>query len=308
MSESPWIKFYPSDWLAGTRGMSATEAGVYINLIAMMYESEGYLTLDMTRLARLCGATGPVFKRAFDALVDTGKIVIHGDQITNNRVLETLLIRTEKSGLAKQSANSRWAKKDNENNDGVDANAFETQCESDAYQKPDTRINPVSPNGDTTLLSRSRGLRSEGRSPRQAKMEAKQRDVDRDFEAWWLLYPRRVAKGQARKAYLKARSGADAAILAEGAKRYSAEVSGKDPDFIKHPATWLNGECWSDERADPAKSEHRIAGGRYEPTEAELRTATRKFSENGYWLNAYGPRPDMVSTKVPKHIRQEFGL
>lgn len=308
MSESPWIKFYPSDWLAGTRGMSATEAGVYINLIAMMYESEGYLTLDMTRLARLCGATGPVFKRAFDALVDTGKIVIHGDQITNNRVLETLLIRTEKSGLAKQSANSRWAKKDNENNDGVDANAFETQCESDAYQKPDTRINPVSPNGDTTLLSRSRGLRSEGRSPRQAKMEAKQRDVDRDFEAWWLLYPRRVAKGQAREAYLKARSGADAAILAEGAKRYSAEVSGKDPDFIKHPATWLNGECWSDERADPAKSEHRIAGGRYEPTEAELRTATRKFSENGYWLNAYGPRPDMVSTKVPKHIRQEFGL
>ena len=45
MSESPWIKFYPSDWLAGTRGMSATEAGVYINLIAMMYESDGYLKI-----------------------------------------------------------------------------------------------------------------------------------------------------------------------------------------------------------------------------------------------------------------------
>jgi uncharacterized protein YdaU (DUF1376 family) len=306
VSESPWIKFYPSDWLAGTRGMSATEAGVYINLIAMMYERDGYLTLDMTRLARLCGATGPVFKRAFDTLVDTGKIVIQGDQITNNRVLETLLIRTEKSGLAKQSANSRWAKKDNENNDGDDANAFETQCESDAYQKPDTRINPVSPNGDTTLLSRSRGLRSEGTAPRQAKMEAKQRDVDRDFEAWWLLYPRREAKAKARKAYLKALKSVDRDVLAEGAKRYSAAVSGTDPGFIKHPAKWLQDERWSDE--PPPKPDARVLRVRYAPTEAELRTATRKFKETGHWLNAYGPRPDMVSTKVPKHIRQEFGL
>ena len=47
---------------------------------------------------------------------------------------------------------------------------------------------------------------------------------------------------------------------------------------------------------------------RYEPTEAELRTATRKFKESGFWLNSYGPRPDMQSTRVPKHIRQEFGL
>lgn len=153
-----------------------------------------------------------------------------------------------------------------------------------------------------------KGLRAEGGSPRQAEMEPKQRKMDAEFEAWWLLYPRRVAKGQARKAYFKARDGTEAIVLAEGAKRYSAAMSGKDPDFIKHPSTWLNGECWSDEAAEPAKQDHQITGGRYQPTEAELRTATRKFKESGFWLNSYGPRPDMQSTKVPKHIRQEFGI
>ena len=38
MSKMPWIRFFPSDWLAGTRGMSAVETGVYITLIATMYE------------------------------------------------------------------------------------------------------------------------------------------------------------------------------------------------------------------------------------------------------------------------------
>ena len=39
----PWFKFYPSDWLGGTRGLTAEETGVYITMIAMMYEAGGGL-------------------------------------------------------------------------------------------------------------------------------------------------------------------------------------------------------------------------------------------------------------------------
>lgn len=81
------------------------------------------------------------------------------------------------------------------------------------------------------------------------------------FEAFWERYPRRVAKGEARKAWpaaVKAASagrlgppeeiarGAIQAILA-GAERYAAERRGADPKFVAHPASWLRAERWGDE-------------------------------------------------------------
>jgi hypothetical protein len=33
--------------------------------------------------------------------------------------------------------------------------------------------------------------------------------------------------------------------------RYAAEVQGRDPNYIKHPATWLSGQGWLDEPAPP---------------------------------------------------------
>jgi hypothetical protein len=39
---------------------------------------------------------------------------------------------------------------------------------------------------------------------------------------------------------------------AESSKRYAAAQDGKDPTYIKHPATWLNGKCWLDEPAHAA--------------------------------------------------------
>lgn len=71
----PWFKFYPSDWLAGTRGLSAAETGVYITLISMMHEREAPLDMDDTRLARLCGLPARNFRRAIEALMDQGKLV-----------------------------------------------------------------------------------------------------------------------------------------------------------------------------------------------------------------------------------------
>jgi hypothetical protein len=39
--------------------------------------------------------------------------------------------------------------------------------------------------------------------------------------------------------------------LVSGAKRYAAERAGQDGKYTKHPATWLNNECWADEPARP---------------------------------------------------------
>jgi len=66
------------------------------------------------------------------------------------------------------------------------------------------------------------------------------------FEAWWLEYPRKVGKGQARPAYKRALAKASAEVLLAASKRYAERVATTEPRFIAHPTTWLNGERWLD--------------------------------------------------------------
>jgi len=65
------------------------------------------------------------------------------------------------------------------------------------------------------------------------------------FDAFWMAYPRKVAKGDARKAYAKAIQTADPEIITLGAHRLANDPNRVDK-FTPHPATWLNGERWND--------------------------------------------------------------
>lgn len=70
------------------------------------------------------------------------------------------------------------------------------------------------------------------------------------FLAFWQIYPRRVAKKAAERSYLKALSeGAKPEDIISGVKRYIAHIQEKEIQlqFVKHPATWLNGWCFEDE-------------------------------------------------------------
>ena len=79
-------------------------------------------------------------------------------------------------------------------------------------------------------------------------------DVDGEFAAFWELYPNKVSKPHALKAWRKARRSADApaviAGLAPWLARWKAEQTEKK--FIPHASTWLNGERWTDAPAEPA--------------------------------------------------------
>lgn len=73
-----------------------------------------------------------------------------------------------------------------------------------------------------------------------------------DFDSWYALYPRKVAKGAARKAYAKALKIASHDVLCAAARAFSAKQT--DKQFIPYPATWLNQERWLDEEATPKAS------------------------------------------------------
>jgi len=82
------------------------------------------------------------------------------------------------------------------------------------------------------------------------------------FARFWALYPRKVAKPQAEKAWAKLKVTADlfATIATALAKQVASPDWLKDNgQFIPHPATWLNGRRWEDE-VKPAGTVHTFPG------------------------------------------------
>jgi hypothetical protein len=91
---------------------------------------------------------------------------------------------------------------------------------------------------------------------------------DSAFEKFWRVFPRKVAKLKAEKVYasiIKSKRTSVDELLAS-AVRYAAERATEDPQFTKHPTTWLNGGCWADEPkptnrfATPSRADSAIAG------------------------------------------------
>lgn len=139
MSDMPWFQFYPNDWLAGTRGLSAVETGIYITLIATMYDRAGPIPNDIGMLSRLCGCSQRQFRDAVDRLVEANKLMVTEAGLWNQRVADELQARETKSVKAKSSAESRWGKKHKQKQNTAYANAPKQQCETDASQKSEVR-------------------------------------------------------------------------------------------------------------------------------------------------------------------------
>jgi hypothetical protein len=99
-------------------------------------------------------------------------------------------------------------------------------------------INPPSPEQAALRLATEE---------RPAQTENPKPPPDR-FEEFWSIYPRRVAKGAARKAFASAiRRGIDPDVIIAGVEMYAVTRAGEPQKYTKHPATWLNHECWEDE-------------------------------------------------------------
>lgn len=93
-------------------------------------------------------------------------------------------------------------------------------------------------------------LHSNAYANQMQRREEKRREdetIAADFDAWYSGYPKKVAKGAAKKAFETARKKVDLDTLTKGRDAYVKAVKDADKKFIKNPATWLNGECWDDE-------------------------------------------------------------
>lgn len=170
MSDSPFIKFYPSDFLGGTSGLSPAERGVYITLLCLIYEQDGPIQRDDARLARRCGAPKATFKRILSALILDGKITDESGALSNRRAEKALVDRQIRSQNATIAANKKWRaqrEKNQEKQGSSDTVASATQYASDASQKPepDTEVTSVT----SFAAHRSKSPESEAAEPAPQK-------------------------------------------------------------------------------------------------------------------------------------------
>lgn len=103
-----------------------------------------------------------------------------------------------------------------------------TSSVTPAVAAPNLELTQLIPTGSQSLSARS--------------------TADDLFAEFWRRYPLRKAKGAARTAFTKALKRAPAERILAGAEAYANDPD-RDPDFTKHPATWLNAGCWDDEPA-----------------------------------------------------------
>ena len=78
-------------------------------------------------------------------------------------------------------------------------------------------------------------------------LQTKETDMQIEFSDFWGMYPRRVAKKDARKAWEKIPPTMHNKILTSLFEWRRIWTDRGEIEYVPYPASWLNGERWEDE-------------------------------------------------------------
>ena len=221
MTSLPYMQLYVSDYLADTAHLNAQQHGAYM-LLLMNYWQRGK-PLDNTgnRLAYVARMTAEEWEDNCDILAEF--FWVDGDIWTHARVENDLAKVREKSEQASFAGVKSGVQRKR--------NARSTEMQ-DELNEPSTDV--------------------------EQTLNHKDKDKDKDkniFEQFWQIYPLKVGKGTASKAWLKAIKRGSPQMITEGAERYANDPN-RDPEFTAHPATWLNADRWLDSPLPPRRSQN----------------------------------------------------
>jgi hypothetical protein len=100
---------------------------------------------------------------------------------------------------------------------------------------------------ETAEASPTLPLGREGMGRESKKTSSKPAASKDAFDAFWRVYPRKVGKEAARKAYERALKLATPEQIMAGLDTLRMQVAGKDQQFTPHASTWLAAGRWDDE-------------------------------------------------------------
>lgn len=132
-----------------------------------------------------------------------------------------------------------------------------TICNYDKYQSQDSDDGPAERPAYGPTKGQQRATTKEVKKER--KKEHSSLSQER-FDLFWEKYPRKAGKKDAFKAWEKQKCfNGHFELIMEKVEVFSSSCSGKDPQFIPLPSTWINGERWNDEIIN-SKGNEKIGG------------------------------------------------
>ena len=230
------MKLYWADYHKDTRHLSRSEHGAYFLLLGEAWNRGGYLPDDDVLLARLSLSTPDEWAAMKDVVMAFFRPAPKG-RWRHKRVAEELASYIEVSRKRKAAGKIGGA-----------ANLGKTRGNQQANATAIAKQKPTKPEPEPE---------PERRELKLSVVDAFAPTRDAEFEAWWSLYPRKVGKLAARKAYDRARQEATGEALRDGVKR---AIWPADEKYIPNPATWLNSGRWMDAAPAPKPMAERRVG------------------------------------------------
>jgi uncharacterized protein YdaU (DUF1376 family) len=257
-----FLKFYGSDFLNATAAWTMEERGIYITLLWYAWVNGG-LPAEIDRIDRMA----PGAKACWPLLESKFPIGTDGLRRNPRQERDRATMRAKSESAAKRGrrgAEQRWSSHGNShqlatdqpsNPDGYGMASQSSEFRGQSSDPESESENKHLLNGDAVERDSVSGNTETGRRKRWQPSEA-------DFEEFYRRYPRRVGRGAARKAYMKA-----VAVLVQhldiieeygpeymlnALDRYTSDPRTKalEPQFIPHPATWLNSHRFIDALED----------------------------------------------------------
>jgi uncharacterized protein YdaU (DUF1376 family) len=236
-------------YLGDTTHLTTLEHGAYLLLLMSMWRAGGMLPNDDKKLARFTRLGAQQWRRIKPTIMEF--FTVDGDVIIQQRLHEEYIAVKQRSKVASNNARAKYKKT---NNVGP-ADAVPDASQTPALHNHTHNQKDIFDSNESQISESS--LRSERA---------------RDFDVFWDVYPNKVGKAAAKKAFEKATKRTDLPILMAGLDRY---IHKTDDRPWCNPATWLNQDRWEDRPAMNGHNQPRMS--RTELTRANL---MRKFADD----------------------------
>ncbi len=239
-TKDPAVLFYTGDFLTGSCGLTMEERGQYITLLCLQHQ-QGPLTEKQVRLA-----VGMLSEDVRAKFVTDEEGRLYNERMALEMEKRASYI-SDQSKKGKKGAESRWHRHNIGNGTAIAQPMHrQWQCEN---ENKNININ--------NNLSNDRGTNS-GEIPQIPSNDSKKDAEDGEctsmiearFALFWQAYPKKKAKSDARKAWLKLRPSEEllkVILDAIAAQKKSTDWLKDGGQFIPYPSTWLNRGQWMDE-------------------------------------------------------------
>lgn len=215
--KDPAFLFYPGDWLGGTMTMTRAHKGAYMDVLMAQFNS-GHLSISDIKII-----LGADFDLMWESVLKK-KFSEDSNGLFYNDKLEREIIKR------RNYSNSRKANLSGKSNHHVDIHMNSHMENGNEIGNKDDSEN---------------GFESEIES-----INGEMKKYSEDFELMWAIYPKKIGKGDAYKAWKKIKPSGKLYIkIMQAINKQIRSIQWKKDNgqFIPNFSTWLNQSRWDDD-------------------------------------------------------------